>query len=301
MPIITIKKDTPPTKVNTDKLHAELTSLIPGHINSKQPWTFYEEIDAFLGPWGESGYPLAYGKYYCKLFNQDPNLRANFDARLWVERTTVKLQEALRDGIVYAFAHEKLPQMTEAEFRAFAFGTHPEAYQRGGLSSVIANAPYLVPVISTIPGKEFVPFYSDNFWATIRQALDTMVRMGGDIGAAGAGPAHTGILVKANQESGMNQLLAIQRRNREYEALFANVQSALRSGRLDRILWLEQVGAKLQETQFEDPYWLGIARSTMADVEKREHGIAARYRAMSTGHPEMLTQIQQFDPNWSKY
>jgi len=299
--VITLKKNSPPTKANTDKLRVEVTSLIPGHVNSKEPWTFYEEIDVFLGPWGNTGYPLAYGKYYCKLFNDDPNLKANPETRLWVHETTIKLQEALRDGIVYAFEHGKLAEMTESQFRAFAFDSHPQAYQRGGLAKVVATAPYLLPVIVSIPGKEFVPFYSDNFWATIVQALDTMRRVGGDIMAAGAGPAHTGMLQKANQESGMNKLLAIQRRNSEYELLFRTVQGALRSGRLDRIAWLEKVADKLQETSFDDPYWLDVAKSTMAEVARREHAIAARYRSMLQNHAELALEIAKYDPSWASY
>jgi hypothetical protein len=299
--VITIRKNSPATKANIDRLRTELTSLIPGHVNSAEPWTFYEEIDRLLGPWGESGYPLAYGKYYCKLFNEDANLKANLETRLWVQKTTVKLQEALRDGIVSAFERGKLPTITEAQFRAFAFDTHPEAYQRGGLSSVVATAPYLVPVIASIPGKEFVPFYSDNFWATIVQALDTMVRVGGDVMAAGMGPAHTGMLIKANQESGMNKLLAIQRQNREYEALFAKVRAALQSGRLDRIAWLEKVAAKLEQTPFDDAYWLAMAKSMMAEIARREHSIAARYRAMIHARPEVGAELKRYDPSWISY
>jgi len=298
--IITLRKDAPPTKANADRLHGELTSLIPGHVNNKEPWTFYDEIDAFLGPWGEKGYPLAYGKYYCKLFNGDPNLHANLVARQWVEQTTIKLQEALRDGIVYAFAHGKLPKMTEAEFRAFAFDTHPQVYQRAGLIKIIESAPYLLPVIIAIPGKEFIPFYSDNFMATIIQALDTAERMTGDV-TAGIMPVHSGKLMMANEQSGMNRLLAIDRRNREYEATLSQVRAALASGRLDRIATLEQVAGKLRETAFEDAYWLGIAKSIMSEIQAREHAIAERYRAMSKGHPEVGLQIQKFDPTWARY
>lgn len=299
--VITIKKNSPITKGNIEKLRVELTSLIPGHVNSTKPWTFYEEIDQFLGPWGERGYPLAYGKYYCKLFSEDKSLKANLETRIWVQKTTVKLQEALRDGIVYAFVHGKLPSMTEPAFRAFAFATHADAYQRGGLSLVVATSPSLLPTIASIPGKEFIPFYSDNFWATIKQVLATLVRVGGDVTAAAAGPAHTGMLQKANQESGMNKLLAVQRRNNEYEALFAKLQGALRGGRLDRIVWLDEVTKKLDGTEFEDPYWLAIARTTITEIDARKRSVAASYRLMLKGHPELLIQLQRYDPSWSNY
>jgi len=299
--VITIKRNSPITKDNIERLRVELTSLIPGHVNSVKPWTFYEEIDQFLGPWGERGYPLAYGKYYCKLFTEDKSLKANPETRIWVQKTMVKLQEALRDGIVHAFAHGKLPSMTESEFRAFAFATHADAYQQGGLTLVVATSPSLLPAIASIPGKEFIPIYSDNFWATITQVFATLVRVGGDVTAAAAGPAHTGMFQKANQESGMNKLLAIQRQNNEYEALFAKLQGALRGGHLDRIVWLDDVTKKLDETEFEDPYWLAMARTTIAEIDARKRSVAASYRLMLQGHPELFIQLQRYDPSWNNY
>jgi hypothetical protein len=297
--VITIKKNSPPTKENVKKLHAEVTSLIPGHVNSLKPWTFYEEIDQFLGPWGASGYPLAYGKYYCKIFNEDALLQADVDARLWVWRTTVLLQEALRDYIDTAFVNGWLPSLSEEKFRTAAFASHARAYHRGGLSSVFAAAPYLIPLIAAIPQKEFVPFYSDNFWATVKQALDTMLRVGADVGAAAFGPAHTGMFQIANQQSGMNKLLAIQRRNNQYEFLFAQLLGPLRSGRLDRIAWLDQISTKLESTEFDDAYWLNMAKTTMVEVAVRKTVVVAKYTVMLQGHPELRMQLQRYDPSWT--
>ena len=67
---------------------------------SIEPWTFYEEVDNFLGPWGNSGYPIGYGKYYCVAFNSNEKLRANPQTADWIRRTTIVLQEALRDFIM---------------------------------------------------------------------------------------------------------------------------------------------------------------------------------------------------------
>jgi len=39
-----------------------LTSIIDGHPNATTTYTFYEEIDKYLGLWGKDGYPIAYGK-----------------------------------------------------------------------------------------------------------------------------------------------------------------------------------------------------------------------------------------------
>jgi hypothetical protein len=47
-----------PTSENLKLLQAGLTSVISGHPQSIQPWTFYEELDQYLGPWGNKGYPI---------------------------------------------------------------------------------------------------------------------------------------------------------------------------------------------------------------------------------------------------
>jgi len=99
----------------------------------------------------------------------------------------------------------------------------------------------------------------------------------------------------------MNKLLAIQRQNNEYEALFAKLQGALRGGHLDRIVWLDDVTKKLDETEFEDPYWLAMARTTIAEIDARKRSVAASYRLMLQGHPELFIQLQRYDPSWNNY
>ena len=48
MPVIPITKAASPTPENIKILNAALTSLIAGHAQSIEPWTFYEEVDHFL-------------------------------------------------------------------------------------------------------------------------------------------------------------------------------------------------------------------------------------------------------------
>ena len=88
-------KTAPATPESVAALRNGLTSEIAGHPGSVNLWTFYEELDAYLGPWGDDGYPLGYGKYYCKLFNENENLRANPATSEWIRKTTVALQEPL--------------------------------------------------------------------------------------------------------------------------------------------------------------------------------------------------------------
>src|SRR5262249_30130476 len=96
-------KNAPATQKNIDALYNGLTSVIVGHPQASDPWTFYEVIDDYLGPWGAVGYPLGYGKFYCVAFNSNPKLSANPSTRRWVEKTTLQLQTALRDFIVARF------------------------------------------------------------------------------------------------------------------------------------------------------------------------------------------------------
>jgi hypothetical protein len=68
------KKESEPTPENIQKLEQWLTSIIAGHPGANYTYTFYEEIDRYLGPWGKDGYPIAYGKRYNILFTTDNRL-----------------------------------------------------------------------------------------------------------------------------------------------------------------------------------------------------------------------------------
>jgi hypothetical protein len=78
------KKDSEPTTENIAKLELWLTSIIAGHPGATKSYTFYEEIDKYLGPWGADGYPIGYGKKYNILFTTDPSLMNNSDVKRWV-------------------------------------------------------------------------------------------------------------------------------------------------------------------------------------------------------------------------
>ena len=85
---------------NIKALHDGLTSVIAGHTGALEPWTFYEVPDDYLGPWKDKGYPIAYGKYYCVAFNKNDKLSRNPQTSEWVRKTTIALQEPLRDFVV---------------------------------------------------------------------------------------------------------------------------------------------------------------------------------------------------------
>lgn len=61
---------------------------------------------------------------------------ANVQRADWIRRTTIKLQEPLRDFVVARFKTGALPKLTENELRQYAFSVHPPAYNSGGLALV---------------------------------------------------------------------------------------------------------------------------------------------------------------------
>ena len=153
-------------------VHGQLTSVIAGHPKATTTYRFYEELDSWLGPWGQSGYPIGYGKFYNIAFSNNKSLTANPTTRQWVWRATILLQEALRDYVVGRIRDGSLPTLTEPQLRRAAFDSHPRAYYRGGLSTVAVVAPVLILVVATIPGAEFSPT-SSNCVLSIEQALVT--------------------------------------------------------------------------------------------------------------------------------
>src|SRR6266566_8237900 len=108
-------KTAPATPDNVRALHDGLTSVIWGHPQAVQPWTFYEELDAYLGPWGNAAYPIGYGKLYCELFNANEKRQRNPNTADWVRRTTIALQKPLRDLVVERFRARTLDKLTEAQ------------------------------------------------------------------------------------------------------------------------------------------------------------------------------------------
>ena len=158
-------------------VHEQLTSAIAGHPQATTTYRFYEELDFWLGPWGQNGYPIAYGKFYNVLFTTNRKLDSNAQTRQWVWQTTIFLQEALRDFAVSTVRDGSIRTLTEARLRQAAFDSHPSAYARGGLATVALTAPELIPVIATIPAAEFLPT-ADNFGATVKQVFITLGLIG---------------------------------------------------------------------------------------------------------------------------
>jgi hypothetical protein len=291
-------KNSNPTPANVKQLDTALTALIAGHPGSVTLWTFYEEIDAYLGPWGDEGYPIGYGKYYCKLFSENPKLAADPQGAHWVKKTTAALQEALKTFILSRYRSGTLCSLTEPELRSAAFASHPAAYTDSGLATVALVAPELIPVIISIPGKEFNPFAKD-FRATIDQTLHTMALVlpsAAGMGLAATMPAHSGLFRNAAMRDRMDTL-------KEQSTLqwLADTDKLLRRGRLDSIYGLTQITERLNATQFGDQEIAGRARQIVQLADTRKRATAAYYRKLIGDDPTLRTYVDKADPGWSRW
>ena len=166
-------KNAPPTLENVRLLQAWLDSITAYRASTAdRPWTFYEQIDSYLGPWGQSGYPMAYGKKYCVLFASDRRLNADRAGRIWVRRTLILLQEAIKNEVMRRFRQRSLAYLKESELRKVAFDSHPAAYTEGGLIMVTILSTDLLPHVAGIPAAEFSPM-SKSFMASVVQLVVT--------------------------------------------------------------------------------------------------------------------------------
>jgi hypothetical protein len=154
----------------------QLMSVVAGRPGTRTTYQFYEELDAWLGPWGPDGYPIGYGKKYNLAFTTDPILNSpSFPVtRRWVWQTSINLQLALVDEIVKAIISNRLYRIVaEDQIRDAAFSSHPMAYLNAGLREVAACEPACLPLIAMIPYEQFNPLNPD-FFRTFNQVVDVI-------------------------------------------------------------------------------------------------------------------------------
>jgi hypothetical protein len=288
-------RDAEPNQVNALILETGLSSVIAGQPAAVDPWTFYEVLDRYLG-FGGKGYPIEYGKFYCIAFNSSQTLMDDLVTHEWVDRTTIKLQEMLRDFVVDRFKKGTLASLTKDDLSEFAFQSHPAAYDAGGLTKVLLTAPELVPIIMAKPAKEFIPGVGDHVLATLKQVVVTTVRVGpGFVGgflAALAGPAHTGILTRAAVHSGMDQILAIQDAMRRLE----KTRALIDGGKLDNLDILNRTIAQLEGQQYPDLQVENQARSVIWAAKRRKITVMEKYKSLldksSGADPEIIRTLR---------
>ena len=276
-----------PTPATVLALEIGLSSTIAGQANAPEPFTFYEVLDAYLG-FGGKGYPIEYGKTYCIAFTSSESLMSNEVTRSWVQKTTVLLQEMLRDFVVTRFKQGTLATLTEAELSAFAFKSHPRAYDRGGLGMVLLAAPHLVPVIATKPWKEFVPVVGDNVLATWEQVIVTTVGTGSGAAITGfvavLGPAHTGLWQRAAARDGLNAIIELRAAFSELDA----TRRLLESGKIDNLVLLERTIRRIEMRTYPDLETQNQAKRLIVRIKQRKLDL------MKTRYGALLDQVSGF-------
>lgn len=273
----------------------QLTSVIAGHAYATTTYRFYEELDSWLGPWGQQGYPIAYGKFYNIAFTGNAKLMSHPVARSWVWRTTILLQEALRDYIAGRIRNCTLSSLKEAELRQAAFASHPLAYDKGGLALLMLVAPELIPVIATIPRREFHPT-SANFSSSMKQVLYTSVIIAPEIAATSlaalAGPAHTGILRNAvqrdQQEFNNERALAMQ---------LSSIKTAIGKGDVDYIPVLNQIIDRLTQQEFPDQGFAHAALDVIQAARSRREMLMQQTNRLLKHSPAVRLRVQSAFPD----
>jgi hypothetical protein len=290
----------PPRLIRCDAATArdvrdQLTSVIAGHPQATTTYRFYEELDTWLGPWGAAGYPIGYGKFYNILFTSNQRLQANATSQQWVWRTTIRLQEALRDYVVGRIHNCTLPSLSEAELRRAAFNSHPAAYDRGGLAMVVLTAPELALVIATIPAAEFMPT-SDDFGPTVEQVFVTLGRvvpqLVGNVLAASAGPAHTGILrraVEMDQRRLLNEIAIVRE--------LGSIKAAIERGDVDHIPLLDRVISQLNLREFPNQGFAQAAREVVDAATARRRTLINRLNQWFMQSPDLRRRVNERFPN----
>jgi hypothetical protein len=283
-----------PDKATVQKIHDELTSVIAGHPQAQTTYYFYEVLDAWLGPWGSEGYPIGYGKFYNIAFTTNKKLMANPTTKEWVWKTTILLQEALRDNIVHWARRGVLPQVTEPDVRNAAFKSHPTAYTRGGLATVVLAAPELIPFIAVIPAAEYNPT-SKHFGATVAQVFITLTQilphLIGNGLAAAAGPAHNGGL-RGSFLRDRQRFLAQQNVGRA----LGRIKDAVLAGDMDHIPWLDRIIAKLNATEFPSQGLARFAHEVVRAAEDRKRMLQEKYARMVAEAPEVQERVRRKFP-----
>jgi hypothetical protein len=301
------KKDSEPTPENIQKLEQWLTSIIAGHPGADHTYTFYEEIDRYLGPWGQDGYPIAYGKRYNILFTTDSRLMSNMYVRQWVWRTTIRLQEDLRDYIIQAYKDglqypSSNTYLTPARFKRdlkeAAFNSHAKAYVSGGLTIVALLAPNLIDDIAAIPRKEFSPLSTD-FNNSVQQVLAVVERVIPEIAgvalATAAGPSHT-IAFRHAQRMDMNTIWG----HKQVIDSLHRLKAAINQRTLDVPPTLDEIIKRLNAREYPDMQTADLARRVIQAAEKRKKALAQIYIQEVGNDPLLWHLYDNCLEGWSK-
>jgi hypothetical protein len=274
----------------TQYVYDRLTSVIIRHPMAEQPFTFYEEIDAWLGPWGPNGYPLGYGKFYAIAFNSNPELMADPETKEWVWNTTRFLQESLRDYIIERMRAKTLHAITELELRRAAFASHAKAYTDGGLAKVVLVSPIMILIVMLIPGKEFNPAGA-TFGPTVRQVFETlgilMRQLPGYFLGGIVGPAHSGLFAIASRRDELNY-----RGNEVYSRALSQLREAINAGDVDDARVLQKVIESLTRTEYQNQQLAQQGRTALLAAGQRLRFLKRYYSTLLETSPTIKKQFE---------
>ncbi|MCC6535892.1 MAG: hypothetical protein IT531_25355 [Burkholderiales bacterium] len=280
-------KSAKPSLLLTERMRSELEAIRAYRPRPPTSYTFYEVVDQWLGPWGKEGYPIGYGKYYNILFTESKQLMASDIGRTWVQKTTVCLQDALIELVATEFGKGKLGALTEPELREVAFESHVDCYIGAGLSRVLLEDPFLIPIVAAIPAAEFVPG-SGNAAASWGQALEAGARAPAvALGwlVAVSMPAHSGVLRRAAR-------MDMQRFTHEmtFATRLGQLKDSIEKGRFDNPDSLNEVIASLERTELPDAQDLQYVRSVLSAATARQGMLLERYRKEKERAPKEVRE-----------
>jgi len=296
-------RDSQPTPENVQLLDIALVSVMAGHAQAVETYTFYDVLNQYLR-WDDKSYLIAYGKYYNILFTTDSALKANPETSEWVWRTTILLQEVLHNFVMERFRAGTLSSLTEPELRKAAFDSHPKVYTQAGLAKVLLLAPYLLPWIAAIPYKEYSPVNGDwgwnnNFTPTVRQVfiaagMTGMVAL--EVGLAAMMPAHSGLLRNAATMDRTN-FLRDMNQGRELQM----IRQALATGACDNIVWLNRITDQISRNQYPDQRSADAAHEVVGLTNSRKNRVAQYYREKLADRPDLRAYFDRTQPGWDKW
>jgi len=273
------------------QVYNTLTSLVVGHHAAHTTYRFYEVIDEWLGPWGDQGYPIAYGKFYNIVFNTNKKLAADQTASEWVRRTTILLQQALRDYIIHRMRSRTLAAITEPELRAAAFKSHATCYTEGGLTDVLFLAPELLTVIALLPMKEFDPT-GPNFAATVSQVFETMglvaKRSTSRVAASLIGPVHRGLFEQARRRD-----LELQNAPQRRAMGLSKLGRMIDNGEFDDIAALNLLIERIQRMEFTERPTALLADRIIEQARARIALLKRYYKDMLEQSPEVRQEFER--------
>lgn len=289
-----VAKSSAPTAENVKALDEWLTSITAFHpLTAGKPWIFYEQIDAFLGPWGAAGYPIAYGRKYCQLFYGDQVLRQNPAGAQWVQRTLLFLQDELHKYIMARFRAGTLGTITADQLRDAAFDSHPKAYTQAGLTMVALVSRGLLKEIVQIPATEYRPT-SPGFGRTVKQVAITTTIVVPEIIAnvvgTFSGPAHNQswrVASARDAASFQNDRLA--------SIKLDQIRILVKQGQCDHLDTLDALRASLESTTFADEGADNFAATVVQEIARRAAYVNLRYQRESARDRELRDIFQEFD------